>query len=434
MTFDERSFLLNRQQQIIDDFRLEILRIDRSLRSKAVSKGWKAFKTAERTVVFTFGIVTFSRYAYRDKQGKVRYPVDEELGLVPYIRYSREVLFDLATLATEMSYRKVALFYSELKHIEITKDTVAKAVKLAAQLYKEKSEYRIAHKSVDNSLRKVKRLYIEGDGVLFKTPVKNHRNLQEISHFVVHEGVQCEKTKRKKLKNKREFIATGAGQARKQVIDYIFNHYEFMDNAVIVTNSDMGKGYSKQSFKEITDVFPVTHHHFWDRYHLNQRIKKIFDGELLPLRDKLFETIKKREPKKVDTIFDTAESMIEDEQKLADLLAFRVKFKKHFSNTEPAKLRGYSFDGIGVIESNNAKLSFRMKHRGMFWTLNGAVTMAKMIIDQDSGQLRDLFFGKWREKYEKWQKIVRQENKYLKNSSHLKVVRNFYKRTGTMKI
>lgn len=289
----------------------------------------------------------------------------------------------------------MALFYSELKHIEITKDTVAKAVKLAAQLYKEKSEYRIAHKSVNHSLRKVKRLYIEGDGVLFKTPVKNQRNLQEINHFVVHEGVQCEKTKRKKLKNKREFIATGAGQARKQVIDYIFNHYDFMDDAIIVTNSDMGQGYSKQSFKEITDAFPAIHHHFWDRYHLNQRIKKNFDGEMLYLRDKLFETIKTREAKKVDTIFDTAESMIENEQKLADLLAFRVKFKKNFANTKPAKLRGYSFDGIGIIESNNVKLSFRMKHRGMYWTLNGALTMAKMIIDQDSGQLRDLFFGQW---------------------------------------
>lgn len=433
MTFDERSFLLNRQKQIINDFRLEMQRLDKTLRIQALSKGWKAFKTAERTVVFTFGTVTFSRYAYRDIHGKVRYLVDEELGLVPYIRYSREVLFDLATLATEMSYRKVALFYSELKNTEITKDTVAKAVKLASRLYKEKAEYRIAHKNVNSSLRKVKRLYIEGDGVLVKTPFRDQRYMQEISHFVVHEGVQKENPKRKMLKNKREFIATGAGQARKQVIDYIFNNYEFTDNAVIVTNSDMGHGYSQQSFREIIEAFPVRHHHYWDRYHLNQRIRKVFDGELIGLRDKLFETIKMREKRKVDTIFDTAEGMIENEQQLANLLAFKVKFKKNFPNTMPANLRGYSFDGIGIIESNNAKLSFRMKHRGMYWTLNGAITMAKMIIDQDSGQLRELFFGNWRKKYEKWKEIIRKEEKYLTKNSQLKVVRNFYKRTGTMK-
>ncbi|MCC9884221.1 ISLre2 family transposase, partial [Streptococcus agalactiae] len=68
--------------------------------------------------------------------------------------------------------------------------------------------------------------------------------------------------------------------------------------------------------------------------------------------------------------------------------------------TKPAALRGFSHAGIGVMESQHRKVTYRMKKRGMYWTMQGAETMSRMIVLNYENQLRDLFFGNWREEYE----------------------------------
>lgn len=52
------------------------------------------------------------------------------------------------------------------------------------------------------------------------------------------------------------------------------------------------------------------------------------------------------------------------------------------------------------MESQHRKITYRMKRRGMYWSLSGANTMAKMIILERSEQFRDLFFGSWRKDFE----------------------------------
>ena len=42
-----------------------------------------------------------------------------------------------------------------------------------------------------------------------------------------------------------------------------------------------------------------------------------------------------------------------------------------------------------------------MKKRGMYWTVWGAETMSRIIVLSYEDKLRDLFFGSWREDYEK---------------------------------
>lgn len=398
MTFDERSFLLNRQQHIINDFLIDLKAQDKKLKATSLSKGWLLVKTAKRTVTFTFGTVTFSRNVFTDSIGNVHYPLDEALGLSPFIRYSKEVLFELTTLAAEMSYRKAAKYYSELKGIEITKDTVAKAVKYTESLYSERSEYRIIAKE-NSSLKKVKKLYIEGDGILVKSPLKKEQRNIEISHFVVHEGSLQVSESRKELKNKKEFLAQSVAEAKEHVLDYLHNNYDLTEETTVITNSDMGLGYSERSFRDMLDAYDVKHFHHWDRYHLNKRIKKVFDGELIVLRNRFFKSLNTRRKKEVTAIFDTCEAILNNGQKLDELLSFKEKVTKYFTATASPERRGYSSAGIGVVESNNAKIAFRMKHRGMYWGLNGAVTMARIIIDHHAGDLRELFFGNWRDQY-----------------------------------
>ena len=54
------------------------------------------------------------------------------------------------------------------------------------------------------------------------------------------------------------------------------------------------------------------------------------------------------------------------------------------------------------MESQHRKVTYRMKKRGMYWTLAGAETMSRIIVLNYEDSLRELFFGTWREDYEKF--------------------------------
>ncbi|MFK4909138.1 ISLre2 family transposase, partial [Lactococcus petauri] len=61
--------------------------------------------------------------------------------------------------------------------------------------------------------------------------------------------------------------------------------------------------------------------------------------------------------------------------------------------------------GIGIMESNHTKLSYRMKKQARHWSVEGALIMGQMILDKAEGKLHDLFFGDWREKYAKYKDL-----------------------------
>lgn len=75
------------------------------------------------------------------------------------------------------------------------------------------------------------------------------------------------------------------------------------------------------------------------------------------------------------------------------------------------------------MESQHRKITYRMKKHGMYWTIQGAETMSQLIVLSYEGQLRDLFFGSWREDYQKYQelenlsagKIKQEQNKVNKS-------------------
>jgi len=403
--WDEKEVVLAAQERTIKGFIRYLADLDRDFAAKMLSKGNAYVKTAERTVVFTFGEVTFSRRVYKDRKGNYLYPVDDSLGLVPYARFSMELLFEIAKMATGMSYRKVASAIGELRNIEITKDTVQKAMKLVSSLYEEQKDYQYYRD--DELIKKVEVdvLYIEGDGVMVKTndltaEVEDRTSRSDMAHFVIHRGVKKEYGKRLKLVDKHEILARNTKEARELVNDYVYNHYEITDKTTIVTNSDMGTGYTPYVFNEIVSAYPqARHEHFWDTYHLNTRISQAF--KMLPygLEQRFFDAIKNHNKREAALVLDTAESLLDDDVLLYNFINFKKKILNNFKYTKDAVARQMKHQGIGVMESQNSKISNRMKHQGMYWSAKGAVTMAKMIIDVASGKLRELFFGEWRSKY-----------------------------------
>ena len=57
------------------------------------------------------------------------------------------------------------------------------------------------------------------------------------------------------------------------------------------------------------------------------------------------------------------------------------------------------------MESQHRKVTYRMKKRGMYWTVLGAQTMSQMVILNYEDGLRELFFGCWREEYEEMMEL-----------------------------
>lgn len=72
--------------------------------------------------------------------------------------------------------------------------------------------------------------------------------------------------------------------------------------------------------------------------------------------------------------------------------------------------------GIGIMESQHRKVTYRMKRRGMYWSKKGAEAMSRMIVLDYQNELRDLFFGDWREEYEKFKSLPTSLGEFLKES------------------
>ena len=226
-----------------------------------------------------------------------------------------------------------------------------------------------------------------------------------MAHFLVHTGSERISGNRYRLKDKAEVISSQHAVALDQLEDLLTNRYDITSDTVLITNSDMGKGYTPYIFKEIASLFQCRHEHFWDAQHLNMKIKERFRKLPYELEQRLFSAIQLHSKKSTRVILDTAESLINNEEELELFNKFKTKLLQNFQYTKPAELRGFSHRGIGVMETQHRKLTYRMKRRGMYWSEKGANTMSKMILAVYNDSLRELFFGAWREKYAYYQKI-----------------------------
>ncbi|MDN6277007.1 MAG: ISLre2 family transposase [Lactococcus lactis] len=401
MTFDERAYYSELRKNNIKNFLKMIEKLDDELMPQMKLQGWKYRKRAEKTVTFSLGVVAYRRRSY-SKDGVWRYPVDEELGIVKYGRYSPELLYQIADYATSMPLRQVSTKFEVSAQLYIGKSTVHSTTNKVSKLFDDREEYRYFEENEMIDKIKAQAVYIEGDGVMLKTQEKER---VDMAHFLVHTGSEQISGNRYRLKNKSEVISSQHAVALDQLEDLLTNRYDITSDTVLITNSDMGKGYTPYIFKEIASLFQCRHEHFWDAQHLNMKIKERFRKLPYELEQGLFSAIQLHSKKSTRVILDTAESLINNEEELELFNKFKTKLLQNFQYTKPAELRGFSHRGIGVMETQHRKLTYRMKRRGMYWSEKGANTMSKMILAVYNDSLRELFFGAWREEYAYYQKI-----------------------------
>lgn len=398
---DERELLKEFQEANQKQFLKFVKDYDDFIAPSMRAKGYTLKNQSSRTVTFIFGEIEFSRNRWY-KGGKCRIPVDEKLGLEKHSRFSREMVYQLAHLATFLPYRKVGTVLELINQTIVTKDNVLKAVKKGNQLHQMKEDYDYFQ---DEAPQKIvaDKVYLEGDGAMVKTTDHSQENYNtDLAHFVIHTGRKQVGPNRYELQNKKEFISSSHFKARQQTLDYLYHHFEFPSQTILICNSDGGHGYSQATFKEFGKALGIKHvEYFWDSYHLNEKIKQFFQPYPPELLDLTFKGIREHKRGYLITAFDTLESLVEDETELEAVLKFRRKLLGRFPQTKPAHLRGLSHKGIGVMETQHKKITYRMKKRGMYWSPAGADTMSQMIIEREEGTLRELFMGEWLDHYHK---------------------------------
>jgi len=244
MRFDEKEFIEELDRQREHEFLKRVADYDKQITPTMRINGYKRVDSSERTILFTFGEITFSRNRWR-RGDETRYPVDEWLGLKRYQRCSLELMYHLARYASEVSYRQVCRMIKLSYCLDITKDTVLKAIKLTGQLFSEKEHYRYFVEDQVPEKIKVPIIYIEGDGVLVKTTSgENGKHNTDLAHFLIHTGTKRVHG-RSVLFNKHEIIHTDYEVAKDELLDYLYNHFEITNRTILVTNSDNGKGYTQ---------------------------------------------------------------------------------------------------------------------------------------------------------------------------------------------
>ena len=407
---DERKFLADLRKQNEEAFLKAVTRYDDQVAPSMRARGYKLKNRSARTVAFIFGEICFERNRWY-KKGTCKVPVDEWLGLEKHSRFSMELIYQINQISTCTTYRKTADLIEFMTGINLTKDTVLKAVKRAAELKKEQEEYDLLSlpEAKEKNKKSPERLYIEGDGVWIKTRSKQgeEAKFSNISHYVIHTGSeQVGQSKRRQLKNKKNVLSLKVSKAKEQVLDYVYQTFKTDQKTILITNSDGGSGYGDSVFKEFAAALQVQQHeHFWDPYHIKQEIERNYRQRPRELRELLWQAIKKHDKPLLHTALDTTESLIEDEEETVTFQDFAKRLIRDFQYTKPASLRNLPKKGIGVMESQHRRLTYRMKNQGMIWSIEGAEIMANMILAVEEGSLRDLFFGDWRQAAKKLKEL-----------------------------
>lgn len=195
----------------------------------------------EKSVLTKIGWITFKYRVYIDKETKERYPfLRKILHLKAYQRITDEAEYEIVKYAEENNMSQASRY--AIRNTLISRSTVSKKIRnlkgsVNPEIKREKDTPKV--------------LYIEMDEI--------HANLQSNKNHIcpcaiVHEGYKEDFTKRKVLKNVKNFASAilSYKELWEVIYDYIDKKYDLDKVEYIFVSGDGAAG-----IKEFSDVFPT---------------------------------------------------------------------------------------------------------------------------------------------------------------------------------
>ncbi len=354
--------------------------LDDDLIDQTKQQGYQIEKKSKRTVVTTLGSISYARRRFTAPNKKAIYPLDQLLGLKKYQRFSQLFTRNALLVSTRMTYRNAAMAINTLTKAAVSHQQLDRLVIRQGQEVKQKQEDEDRYLGWRKKKR-VKVLYLEGDGVMIKG---SHKTKLEFHRYQVCEDVQYLTPQRRTRINAKEFVAMTREDALLEMERYLQHTYD-LTNTLIISNGDGGIGYGKADFDSICGHC-LRHEHFLDAFHLNKKIKDRLS--FMPqLQGKLISAVAYKYDKELaQSILDTAESNLIDDLDTPDnhenLNRLRSYLRRRWADIKPWNKRhlGTVPKAIGACESNHRQYTYRTKGQGRFWTKAGAEGIIRIIM------------------------------------------------------
>ncbi len=340
------------------------------------SEGWTVERSDEREIQFTFGPVRFTHTLMYDLEGNARYPFDEWIGFKAYDRRSPFVDVKVAEMAAEITYREVARIPNEWTAVSISHTTVGNIVKKVGKAQKEADEELVKELEESAELPKGKEvdfLYAEADGVFVHG--KEKKKSHEVSHAIIYEDWEKNGNRVSLVSPKVIMTTQPTDQFWKEVQALTVHEYS-LEKTQVVTNSDGGAGYTAERFQEAFSQSEYRVLNQLDAYHVYQGLNRALGAGKSKYKEKIRKAIKERDLDEFNLWLDTYESTLEDEKKIEKVGEYRSYILNHWGRIidwrECVDHPPEDARSLGAMESNQHRITYRMKKRGMHWSSEGA--------------------------------------------------------------
>jgi len=253
--------------------------INQVIKEKKQFEGWLVKRSDWKTVQFSFGTVCFRHTLMVDQKGKNHYFLDEWLGIRKSERMSPLVEVKVAELASQSTYRETAKTLREWAPVNISHQTVGGIVEQVgeAQAQADQEIVRKLDEAVEQPEgKKVDFLFAEADGVFIRKTEK--KNSTEVHHAVLYEGWDVN-GKQVSLKKPMYIMTTKTTSKFWDEVQAKAVQYYSLEKSHVITNSDGGKGYVAEKFKEAfsQSEYPVLNQ--LDSYHVNQALNRTLSAK-----------------------------------------------------------------------------------------------------------------------------------------------------------
>ena len=376
--------LEERMQRLVQRAALILLeealnQIDRRLCAARDTKKLKVIGLRSRTVVTSFGELSFKRRLYRDTDtGEYRFLLDEALGLEANRRVSHRMRELILELGTEVPFRRAARILNLLVPglgVMTVWSELQRAGERAAAEAKSLREAVFERGAELGGSRKVDRLNIEADGVGIKLQ-RAEAKKGELKLIVGYEGKEG---KPKRLKNRRVVAGLVDGEAIWEEASCYFGGVWALGEVEQVRIGGDGAEWIKENGKA---YFPQASFHL-DLFHLRRRLT-----EALSFSAECYEAV--------------ADGIAALDREAVSLALARALKR---APSRPAKKRVRelatylmsNWEGIaalpeegrlGAIEGEVRHIiARRMKRIGARWTIPGGDRMARLLAHRANGEL-----------------------------------------------
>ena len=391
---DLKLYMFETMSEALGDVLTEI---NQTMKKNRCDEGWENVHTDSKTVNFSFGPVTYRHTTMRDGRGTFRHPLNEWLGIGKYQRHSALVEVKVAEMATEMDYRETARVLKEWTAVDMSHTTVANIVKRVGKKQADTDQHMVEALDAADCLpegKKVDVLFVEADGVFVRS-TKRRKGI-EVSQAIVYEG-WSQNGKRVALKAPMVVMSTEA-------IDDFWNEVQTMtamtyslEQTQVEANSDGGVGYGEERFKTTFSQSGKEVLCQIDKYHVSQAIIRTFGAKKSDMKTNIKKAIEAHDQDQFILWMDTYESTEDDPKKLKRLSDFKTYILNHWHRYFDWRDKVADVpDGartLGAMESNQRRVSYRMKKRGMHWSQAGALGMVKLLQARANKTLRSMYLN-----------------------------------------